>query len=157
MKRLDVRLWHCVQRLTVALSLGALLLCAGCGRSDLGRVSGTVTMDGEPVEGVTVTFMPNGGGGVSFGTTDSNGEYTLTHFSGSRGAVIATHSVSIEVDEDDEENWDSEGYEEEPEEAEDEPVERRIPERYNDETELTAEVSAGDNPIDFTLTSSEDE
>jgi hypothetical protein len=41
--------------------------------------SGTVTLDGEPVEGVTVTFIPEGdvGGRGGYGVSDSQGNFSL--------------------------------------------------------------------------------
>lgn len=48
--------------LTVSIAL--LSLIAGCGRGDLpplGTVSGTVTLDGEPLPGVIISFKPDEG------------------------------------------------------------------------------------------------
>ncbi len=44
-----------------------LALCvAGCRKDPFGatRVTGTVTLDGTPVEGVNVAFLPTGGAGM---------------------------------------------------------------------------------------------
>jgi len=134
--------------LLAAAVLGAT---SGCGGGDYGSVSGTVTLDGQPLSGAQVMFMPDEGGGPSFGETDTSGKYVLTHNSGSRGAVIGAHSVAIEMGEDEEE-YDASGMDEGTlEEQQDE--EKTLPARYNEESELTAIVEKGDNTVDFALTS----
>jgi hypothetical protein len=58
-----------------------LFLAAGCGGNPLGtvKVSGTVSVDDQPMEGVMVTFSSLSGDGVTaVGTTGSDGSFTLT-------------------------------------------------------------------------------
>jgi hypothetical protein len=64
-------------------SLGCVLVCgavlSGCGVKDefsYGRVTGTVTYKGAPVEGATVSFSPSAGR-TALGSTDAQGKYTL--------------------------------------------------------------------------------
>jgi len=121
------------------------LVLSGCGGSDLGSVSGTVTLDGNPLAGAQVMFMPVGGGGVSTGETDSAGKYTLICADGSQGAVIGAHTVSIELIEE-EDTGDGTGEDES--EASGEGL---VPARYNEETELKADVQAGSNTFNFDL------
>lgn len=125
------------------------LACWGCGKSDLGSVSGTVTLDGAPLEGAEINFMPVGGGGVSFAETDSEGRYTLTYADGSKGAVIGQHTVSINK----EKPEIPAGTGDKVDRPEDYGPSGLLPPKYNDKTELRAEVKAGDNKIDFPLTS----
>jgi len=88
---------------SLAFSLVLLLLVSGCysGEFELARVSGTVTLDGKPVEGVEVVFAPAEQSGTievgpaSVGTTDSQGRFSLKTVKGSNGAVVTTHRVSI--------------------------------------------------------------
>jgi len=67
------------------------MLCVGCG-SDLATVTGTVTLDGQPLAGSdmlrgTVQFSPEDGHGTkAVGYVDGNGHYDLT--SGSRVGVL---------------------------------------------------------------------
>ena len=63
---------------------------------DLVPVSGTVTLDGKPVSGVTVTFIPTGatGGGASYGATDASGKYELKSNDGRPGAVAGEFKVA---------------------------------------------------------------
>ncbi|MEW4560995.1 Ig-like domain-containing protein [Bremerella sp. JC770] len=61
------------------LAISAVALLTGCGPTssvDLGQVSGTVTMNGEPVPGLVLIFQPVGGR-PSYGRTDNNGHYTM--------------------------------------------------------------------------------
>ena len=65
------------QLILLAFSLGAV---AGCGESGEGKVktvevSGTVYLDGQPTEGVEVTFL--GENHAGFGTTAPDGTYQL--------------------------------------------------------------------------------
>ncbi|MEZ6152715.1 MAG: hypothetical protein R3C09_21665 [Pirellulaceae bacterium] len=50
------------------------------------RVSGTVTLDGEPLEKPSSNFPPNGR--PSMGKTDSNGYYRLEKASGQTGVEL---------------------------------------------------------------------
>lgn len=123
------------------------LAISGCGsgspddRPDLGTVTGTVTMNGEPLPGVEVTFVPEEGR-PSVGRTESDGTYELTYIRDIKGAKIGNHQVRIHTIH--ETTSDRDGGE---------PPEETIPDRYNTETTLTAEVTAGDNKIDFPLES----
>ncbi|MBI1312666.1 carboxypeptidase regulatory-like domain-containing protein [bacterium] len=123
-----------------------LALCVGCAASsdapELGEVSGVVTLDGQSVAQAEVAFTPEQGR-PSFATTDENGKYNLRYSAQTDGAVVGTHSVSISTERD---QTGGEG---------DQPLvpaqEERIPKKYNAESELTAQVSAGENTINFEL------
>jgi hypothetical protein len=110
-----------------------------------------VTLDGAALEGAEINFMPAGGGGVSFAETDSEGRYTLTHADGSKGAVIGKHTVSINKEKEDPAPPAGSG--DEDDRPEDYGPSGLLPPKYNDKTELTAEVKAGANTVDFELTS----
>ena len=79
----------------------AMMLAVGCGKSDDSGhaktypVSGTVTVNGKPVEGATVTFHQTSGTGTSIGATDSSGKYTLSTFASNDGAPPGQYKVSI--------------------------------------------------------------
>ena len=61
--------------------------------------SGTVTFNGEPLQGATVKFLPDAPGGVSaVGKTDSSGAFTLTTNS-MDGAVPGSYKVTVELEE----------------------------------------------------------
>lgn len=80
-----------------AVALAVLLAAvAGCGGGgpELAPVSGTVTLDGRPVEDAAVMFSPIDGGPVASGTTDSQGEFRLTCLN-RPGAVVGKHRVAV--------------------------------------------------------------
>ena len=76
---------------------------AGCGGNELVPVSGTITMDGEPLEGAEVVFAPQQISGqvdvgpASVGITDANGKYVLKTSKGELGAFVASHTVAIKM------------------------------------------------------------
>lgn len=121
------------QRLGLCAATIALGLLAGCGDSskpELGTVSGTVTLNGRPLEGATVTFQ-HSQKRFSRGTTDANGRYELNYIRDIQGAAIGKHRVVIRCKGPD----------------------RReiVPSRYNEQTRLEAEVKPGHNTLDFNL------
>lgn len=80
----------------------AVAMTAGCSGGGLGRVSGTVTLDGKPLADVEVLFAPevvdgNGSPGVySFCVTDSEGKFELKTRYQKQGAVVGPHLVTIQ-------------------------------------------------------------
>lgn len=126
----------------VLLAVGVV----GCGGGGRASVSGTVTLDGKPAEGATVTFTPQskdgGGVGASYGKVDASGRYTLQTVVGDhRGAAVGRHKVTISLSKANPQN---------PEGA----AKEQIPAKYNDRSELTFEVpSGGTDKADFDLKS----
>lgn len=91
-----------------SLSLLPLALLTGCGSgdpqvklADTVPFSGKVLLDGQPLDGATLTFMPNPPGGKgsesATGTTDASGEYKLQIGSANpkSGAVPGKYKVRI--------------------------------------------------------------
>ncbi len=137
-------------RSVVSLICGiAVLGSAGCGtrpsdQPSLGRVTGLVTFDGQPLPGVEVTFAPMKGRS-SGGITDGKGRYTLTYVGATNGAKVGKHSVFIA--------WP---VEESPDDGASPQLKKdrpRIPARYNKKSTLSADVKSGGNTIDFALES----
>ncbi len=125
---------HCVP-LVVALLTG----CGGPEHPDVGRVSGKVTLDSKPLPQATLMFQP-AQGRSSMGTTDDQGNYTLTYLDGVPGAILGKHKVMIRT--------------EIPGEDGQPPVAKeKLPKKYHDKTELSADVKAGANTFDFDLKS----
>ncbi|MBI3462172.1 MAG: carboxypeptidase regulatory-like domain-containing protein [Planctomycetes bacterium] len=84
------------------LSCLLLILVAGCGVRDpsmpeLVTVTGTVTLDGKPLPGAILTFLPTdekqGGGAVGF--TDAEGKYSLQTVHGGEGSPRGLFRVAI--------------------------------------------------------------
>jgi len=128
----------------VGAALAALALTvAGCGSSDKGSVSGTVTLDEQPLAGAFVRFAPEGDGSPSLARTDATGKYTLEFSRSESGAMIGEHVVSISTFATGDPDSDP------PTPA----VPEKVPVKYNLQTELKVKVDAGDNVHDFVLTS----
>ena len=152
-----------MQKVVVAIVICTLFLpvLAGCGGGtsadlpELVPVSGTVTLDGKPASGVTVTFIPTGatGGGASYGATDASGKYELKSNDGRPGAVTGEFKVACN-------KWvkaDGSDFVGEP--GGPSPMEagatEALPPKFSDEaaTTLKATVPAGGGTVDFDLTS----
>ena len=129
---------------SVAICTIVILVAVGCGRSDMAKVSGTVTWQGKPVPDAIVEFVPaNRPGAV--GRTDAAGRYSLTTLKPGDGAFVGPVRVIVQPF--------VPGFD--PDKPRPSPPSRTdIPDRYRtaDKTPLTAEVVAGKkNQFDFEL------
>lgn len=83
------------------ICVAGLIAAAGCpkgGGAKLNtvKVTGTVTLDGTPLPGATVTFSPKSEGArAAFGTTDENGRFTLTTLNPGDGALPGSYAVAV--------------------------------------------------------------
>lgn len=85
--------------------LGMLVLClpltAGCGGGasgpPLAKVTGVVTLDGNPVEGATISFVPKGEGAMSLALTDPEGKFAMRTAAGKEGAVVGDHTITVSL------------------------------------------------------------
>lgn len=138
------------------VAVGLLLGTCGCDSvepdGDLVPVTGTVTLDGEPLQGATVSFNvaqgTSGQGGT--GTTDAEGKYELSHFRAGTGVHAGAYTVTIHklvlsdgspIPPDAESIFSLD-------------TKEVVPAKYNTATTLTATVHRGGepiNPIDFAL------
>lgn len=83
----------------IALSVALPLGCGGDpNKPKLGRVSGTVTYNGEPVPKGIVTFVPTDSatGQSATGEIGPDGSYELTTFTQGDGAVLGNHLVLVQ-------------------------------------------------------------
>ena len=117
----------------IGFFLMALVGCGGEAGPELIPVTGTVTLNGQPLAGANVRFQPVT---VDFvrvprGVTSAEGIYELQYDAEQFGAEAGSYTVLISV----------------PDANENE----TLPEKYNARTELTAEVAPGQAPIDFAL------
>jgi hypothetical protein len=131
--------------LQTALALLFVASLAGCGDSDGAEkhtISGTVTLDGEPVENGTITFVPADGVGPTAGAPIENGQYTAEVPPGSKKVEIRAAKVVGQR-----KLYDT------PDSPTGDVVEELIPEKYNAKTTLTADVQGEDTDRNFSLQS----
>jgi len=84
-----------VFRGTLLAGLAALL--AGCDGSGVTPVRGTVTIDGAPLAGATVTFVPDETtkGTLGYGFTGEDGRFEVSSAQGKSGLRAGTYRVTI--------------------------------------------------------------
>jgi hypothetical protein len=123
----------------------SLLVLAGCSQSgpELAPVSGRVTLDGQPLVGVTLMFQPEGTGSPSYGATDQDGRYQLGYNRTRQGAMIGWHTIRIQADN------IVPGPNGQPRKRD-----KPVPSQYSKGSELRRDVKLGDNVINFELTTS---
>lgn len=137
--------------LMVAVTAFGLIGCGGGDsfKPELGLVSGSVTLNGKPAPELNVTFEPQGEvgkksivGSASTAMTDAQGKYELKYGgTGAKGAVVGKHVVRIE-------SAAGGG----PAGGESGVVAVMIPDTYNTNSTLKADVVAGNNPpVNFAL------
>lgn len=138
----------------------ASLFCIGCGGGsdyvvpELMEVSGTVTLNDEPLTNASVIFTPQPGtsGTGAIGVTDSSGKYTLKHKSDKPGIESGKYYVTFS-------KWAMPDGSPIPDGKTAADVEAKdiIPKKYRDVTELgpknIAEVKAKGDTFDFQLKS----
>lgn len=127
--------------------VAVLAMTLGCGGPaveipELGEVTGTVTVDNKPLEGLSVTFVPESGALASVARTGSDGKYELVYaVPGTKemikGAAVGQHTVRIDVLPDPLAQTSS----------------QPLPARFNLESTLKADVKQGPNTFDFQVTS----
>ncbi len=79
------------------LCLASLSLFTGCGDPGIGAVpvTGTITVDGTPMEGAMVVFNPVDGTRAASGRTDAEGKYSLTTEINGDGALPGEYKISV--------------------------------------------------------------
>lgn len=119
------------------VSSASVLMALGCSDLHIGQVSGTVTLDGEPLAEANIEFAPQSGA-PSYGVTDSKGQYVLSYSPQVKGAEVGTHTVRI-----------STYYVE----ARANGVKRpeRVPASFNASSDVTREVKRGRQVFDFDI------
>ena len=124
-----------LRRIAPAITALLILGCSPAPRPPLGRVSGSVTLDGKALANATVRFTPAGPGRTSEGTTDADGHYELRYLRAIPGANVDTHTVRITTA------------------SETNGGRGRLPPRYHSRSQLEARVVSGTNDLDFELRS----
>lgn len=128
------------RRLSLFLLMASLIGCGETVKSPpLGKVTGIVTMDGQPLANAVVSFQPEKGR-PSGATTAADGKYDLIYVESTHGALVGEHLVRITT-------YVEEGSPQE------QTFKETIPKKYNTKSELKETVKAGNNKIDFKLES----
>jgi hypothetical protein len=127
------------------LATAGLTGCGSAGSAPTAEVKGKVTYQGNPVPNVNVTFTPDNGR-PALGTTNENGEFTLSTFSEADGAVPGMHTVTLATNE-------TEPMPGTPEAANYQPKPLPFPEKYTSPatSDLKVEVKDGSNDIPLEL------
>lgn len=105
----------------------------------LGRVYGTIKIDGNPIRNARIEFHPavaeklSGGENLatSMAISDGNGNFEVYYGSGIRGAVIGKHLIMISAQ-------DAQGHE-------------LVPPDWNSATTQTVDVKSGSNKVNFEI------
>ncbi len=136
-----VGMQRCGSKLMAAALLAVVSGCSGRSADfpDLAPVSGTITMDGEPLANAGVVFT-SPKGIASFGRTDTEGKYSLAYRGSTAGAGLGENRVEIVTNSEDSANPD---------------WQEPIPAIYNTASTLTASVNnqPDGNTFDFALES----
>ena len=142
--------------LRTTMPLAAMLAIAGCGpgRPATVPVTGTVTLDGQPVAGASVMFSPAQSGHPASGRTDQSGNFTVRTFEPGDGALPGRHTVTVTLQKTAGMTADPDGLE-----GDVAPgglqVEWIVPRKYASQktSGLTVEVQRGMEPVRLELTS----
>jgi hypothetical protein len=77
------------------LALMTVLLIAGCAKSRTMPVEGVVTLDGQPLAGAAVQFVPQDQGRDATGETDASGRFAMSTFQPRDGVLPGSYKVVI--------------------------------------------------------------
>ena len=108
--------------------------------AEFAEVSGTVTLNGQPLVGADVEFQPREGA-PSYGVTDENGRYELMYTRDKKGAIVGEHVVRITTTR----------IRSDPEGKEEGELAEVVPPKYNAQSELSVKVLPGKNTFDFVI------
>jgi hypothetical protein len=122
------------------LIVGAIV--AGCSKtSNRGTVTGTVTLDGQPLQAGTIRFAPADGQTTTAETTITGGKFNVVVPPGDKKISISAPKVTGKK-----RMYDATSG------PEVDAVQELLPAKYNVQTELTLTVIAGPQQKDFPLT-----
>jgi hypothetical protein len=139
--------------LCVASIGGFFLLATGCGKERM-PVEGTVTVNGQPLDvgGIDYISMEPDGSSFRCGGPIENGKYIIP---ADRGVYPGRYRVEIKwMKPTGKKETVSEGPADDGKEKKWEFVERKqaLPAKYNERSELTADITSSENVVDFNLT-----
>ncbi len=127
----------------IRLALIATLLFAGCSGPPLQVVKGNVSLDGKPLPNAAVMFQSEDESTYAMADTNENGDFELLQDETTAGLPAGKYLVTISTFVPPNEDADP------PDPGKPE----LVPERYNVNSELFRDVTAGANAFDFKLES----
>ena len=138
--------FHCadrIQRISVvrATLLAAAILMGGCAKSNMGVVTGTISVDGTPAKSGSIAFIPVNGKSSTAGAEIVDGRYTANVPFGAAKVEIRVPKVVGQK-----KLYDTPNSPIQPLLAE------SLPRKFNDDTELKLDVQPGKNLQDYELT-----
>jgi hypothetical protein len=154
--------WNCAICLSVCCGLPAACTYgpqADYGKLGLVEVSGTITLDGQPLSQAAVFFINEADSTHSYGVTDQAGHYTLMLDSRKSGVIPGLRRVQIATDKNPlgDSGFSGQvaetGEEEDPDAAPKRSQNEKVPACYNERSKLKVEVTDNDTKMDFELKS----
>ena len=126
--------------------VGLLAGCGGASGPGLAKVTGRVTLDGQPLPKARVVFQPSGpNASPSTAETREDGTFELMYRRDAAGAMIGSHKARVTtaglVSDD---------------AGKETVVPEKVPSRFNKNSQLTFEVKEGENNFDVSLDSKPD-
>src|SRR5262245_24882447 len=82
-------------RLLPASCVALIVALAGCGGGRTSPVEGVVLLDGQPLAGAAIGFVPQGTGRDATGQTNAKGEFSMSTFEPRDGVVPGEYKVVI--------------------------------------------------------------
>jgi hypothetical protein len=120
--------------------LGAVFSLAGCRNDSMAELTGTIKVNGQPLEKGSIAFAPVSGKGQTAGGEVTNGNYSVRV-----GIGVMKVEIRYPIIAGKKKDYDAPGgkyynlYDE------------SLPPKYNNESELTVDVKSGKNQKDFDL------
>ncbi len=130
-------------RRTLLLVLLLAASGAGCSKDNTARISGTVTLDGTPLEKGTISLSPADGRSPTAEAIITAGKYSVTTLPGPKNVII--HGLK--------KVGERRYHPEDPTSPLVDVNEETVPERYNTASELHEQLQAGAQTLDFALQS----
>jgi hypothetical protein len=130
-------------RCSLIAVIGFLAL-SGCGGGSGAAISGSVSLDGAPLDEATITFVPEDGGQRQAAWAPVvGGKYAIDSSSGLGSGKFRVEIRAVR----------SSGDKANPNEPTLMTAKDIVPAKYNDKSELTVEIKPGKNSADFAVTS----
>jgi len=123
-----------------SMLIACLAMATGCSDPNIGIVSGSIMVDGEPAETGSITFAAEDGLTGPIGTKITDGQYSVELPIG-----MAKVEIRVPVVVGQKKLYNT------PDSPVSDIMEESLPPRYNDETELTYDVVPGASVMDFEL------